>query len=438
MTDQTKGPAMPFSQTPAYNLKVVLKETGIAADTLRAWERRYGLPMPQRTKGGHRLYSQRDIEIIRWLMKQLESGLSISRAVDMYNEQLASGSDPLPAPRAESGFAVQSLTTNPNLDGLRTAWLNACLAYDESQADQIFNQAFALHSVETVTSNLIQQGLHELGEMWLSGKASVQQEHFATGLVMRRLETLIASSPAPTRRETILLACPPDEWHTFSLVLLHLHLRRRGFPTVYLGANVPMARIEEMIQTIKPSLIVMAAQQLITAATLRQASVMLAKKGHLVAFGGRVFNKVPDLRKLIHGEFIGESLDLAGAKIEALVASPVAVKKRSVSAGAESALSFREHRPQIEVELKKRLKKIGITADDTNTANYYFGNALAASLELGSAEFLTADMDWIKNLMAHHNLPAESLHGYVAAYARAAEEVMGRTAKEFTVWLATQ
>lgn len=429
---------MPFSQTPAYNLKVVLKETGIAADTLRAWERRYGLPMPRRTEGGHRLYSQRDIEIIRWLMKQQESGLSISRAVDMYNEQLASGSDPLPASRAQSGFAPQPFPANSNLDGLRTAWLNACLTYDESQADQIFNQAFALHPVETVTSNLIQQGLHEMGEMWFSGKASVQQEHFASGLAMRRLEALIASSPAPTRRETILLACPPDEWHTFSLVLLHLHLRRRGFPTVYLGANVPMARIEETIQTIKPSLIVMAAQQLVTAATLRQASVMLAKKGHLVAFGGRVFNKVPELQKIIHGEFLGASLDSAEAKIESLVEAPVSVKKRSAGAGAESAQAFREHRPQIEVELKKRLKKIGITADDTNTANYYFGNALAAALDLGSAEYLTADMDWIKNLLAHHNLPAESLHGYVAAYSQAAEDVLGRRAKEFTLWLVKQ
>src|SRR5512146_2181039 len=101
-----------ISTTPAFNLKVVLKETGIAADTLRAWERRYGLPMPQRTEGGHRLYSQRDIEIIRWLMKQQESGLSISRAVDMYNEQLASGSDPLPASRAQSGFAPQPFPAN--------------------------------------------------------------------------------------------------------------------------------------------------------------------------------------------------------------------------------------------------------------------------------------------------------------------------------------
>ena len=83
------------STTPAYNLKVVLKETGLAADTLRAWERRYGLPVPERSAGGHRMYSQRDIETIKWLMARQEEGLSISRAVDLWNEHNASGADPL-------------------------------------------------------------------------------------------------------------------------------------------------------------------------------------------------------------------------------------------------------------------------------------------------------------------------------------------------------
>jgi DNA-binding transcriptional MerR regulator len=50
------------NQTPTYNLKAVVQETGLKPDTLRAWERRYGQPQPQRTLGGHRLYSQQDIE----------------------------------------------------------------------------------------------------------------------------------------------------------------------------------------------------------------------------------------------------------------------------------------------------------------------------------------------------------------------------------------
>ena len=53
-----------IEQTPTFNLGVVLQETGLNADTLRAWERRYGMPNPARSEGGHRLYSQLDIDTI--------------------------------------------------------------------------------------------------------------------------------------------------------------------------------------------------------------------------------------------------------------------------------------------------------------------------------------------------------------------------------------
>src|SRR5512142_2905260 len=124
--------------TPAFNLKVVLKETGIAADTLRAWERRYGLPMPQRSAGGHRLYSQRDIETIKWLMRRQMEGLSISRAVELWKEQTASGADPL----AASVQPVFNPAASANLESLRRDWLAACFQFDTVAAEQILNQAF--------------------------------------------------------------------------------------------------------------------------------------------------------------------------------------------------------------------------------------------------------------------------------------------------------
>src|SRR5512147_3243395 len=138
------------STTPAFNLKVVLKETGIAADTLRAWERRYGLPMPERTAGGHRLYSQRDIETIKWLIKREGDGLSISHAVDMWNEQLASGTDPLAASTQGSALvmSVQLPSADTTLDALRAHWIEACLEYSESGAEQVLNQAFSMFPVE--------------------------------------------------------------------------------------------------------------------------------------------------------------------------------------------------------------------------------------------------------------------------------------------------
>ena len=45
-----------FSATPVFNTKAVVQQTGIAAPTLRAWERRYDLLSPERANNDYRLY----------------------------------------------------------------------------------------------------------------------------------------------------------------------------------------------------------------------------------------------------------------------------------------------------------------------------------------------------------------------------------------------
>jgi DNA-binding transcriptional MerR regulator len=77
-----------MDETPTFNLKAVIQETGLKPDTLRAWERRYGLPSPKRTPGGHRLYSGRDIDMLKWLIARQEEGLSISRAVELWRARV--------------------------------------------------------------------------------------------------------------------------------------------------------------------------------------------------------------------------------------------------------------------------------------------------------------------------------------------------------------
>ena len=209
-----------LSRSPAFNLKAVLHETGLAADTLRAWERRYGLPVPQRTAGGHRLYSQYDIETIKWLIARQAEGLSISRAVDLWNEMTASGSDPLAglAPSSLAMLTISSPTVpaDTTLDAIRAEWITACLNFSETQAEQALNRAFSMFPVEAVCIEVLQKGMSEMGSRWYQNQASVQQEHFASGLAMRRLDALLSASPTPTRNLTVLIGCPPNEWHTFT------------------------------------------------------------------------------------------------------------------------------------------------------------------------------------------------------------------------------
>jgi len=91
---------------PSYNLKAVVQETGLKPDTLRAWERRYGFPEPKRTAGGHRLYSQQDINILKWLVARQKEGLSISRAVELWRQLEAEGQLPIGQTSFPGSFAA--------------------------------------------------------------------------------------------------------------------------------------------------------------------------------------------------------------------------------------------------------------------------------------------------------------------------------------------
>ncbi len=419
---------MPLSQAPTYNLKAVLQETGVGADTLRAWERRYGLPKPQRTPGGHRLYSQRDIHLIKWLVARQAEGLSISRAVKRWNGLVEAGEDPLADVRIATARGLGFAPTN--LDAVREEWLTACLRFDEAGAESLLNQAFAFYTPETVITELILRGLHQVGNRWQQGRATVQQEHFVSGLAMRRLDALIAAAPAPMRPGMIVLACPPTELHSLPLLYLNVMLRRRGRNIVFLGADVPLEHLEDTTRTVSAALVVLSAQRLTSARALRDAATLLAGKRVRVAYGGRVFNQIPELRHQIPGEFLGEAVDACIDRIEELLAMPQAVHKPREMKPNLLAQAYYAWRPEIEAVLLRAIAAQGDAAVDLTIANSYFGGALAAALEFGNVTYLAADMEWIHFLLAKPGLPFQTRRAYFTAYAGALRQAMGSRGDE--------
>jgi MerR family transcriptional regulator, light-induced transcriptional regulator len=424
---------MSYNQSPVFNLKAVIKETGIAADTLRAWERRYGLPLPERTPGGHRLYSEYDIETIKWLINKQEDGLSISRAVDLWKETRDSGEDPL----ADLQPAFISEFPAVNIENARQAWIQSCLAFDEFKADQILNQAFAAYSVEIVCMEVLRRGLFDIGELWYQGKASVQQEHFASGLASRKLDTLINAAPAPTRRESILLACPPEEQHVFPLLFLTLFLRRRGWNVVNLGSNVPIAQMEEAADKIQAVLVVMSAQQLTTAIGLRAMAVLLQQKEVQLAFGGRIFNLEADLQDRIPGHFLGTTIETSLQAIETLALHPEPVPIQKPLHAKEIALSeaFIQNRRSIEDFVINTLPEGIISTTHLATANSFLGDTLSAALQLGNPSYLNSDMDWLRTLLTPREIPFTALPEYLEVYEKGIEKTLGKTGATLVQWV---
>ncbi len=362
-----------ISRSPAYNLKAVLRETGLKADVLRAWERRYDLPKPQRTAGGHRLYSEYDIETLKWLRARQAEGVSISRAVELWKGAVVAGQDPLAESSGVSSTQIplRLPVADTRIDILRQNWLKANLAFDSFKVDEVLSQAFSVYPVETVCTEILQKGLSEIGNYWYVDQATAQQEHFASALASRRLEALISATPRPTRQQTIVIGCPPDEWHTFSVLLLSLLLRRRGLDVIYLGADIPIQQMKETAAAIKPDLIVLAAQQLTTAASLRSTALALQGTGVALAYGGAIFNRLPGVRQRIPGHFLGETLEVALDLVEQLAAAsfPVSSAVQASEAEQELARLYLEKRPLIEVAVFEKLHQADLHTEYINEAN---------------------------------------------------------------------
>lgn len=430
---------MTISQTPTYNIKVVLNQTGIAADTLRAWERRYGLPTPQRTAGGHRLYSERDIETIKWLLAKQDEGLSISRAVDLWNENIGSGSDPLAdsvSTSSTSHLAISPAAPDSTLTTLRADWIQACTEFDEIAAEQILNQAFSLFPIEAVCLDVIQKGMSDIGNLWYENNISVQQEHFASSLAMRRLDALLSASPAPTKKEAILVGCPANEWHTLVPLLIALFLRRRGYKVIYLGANVPASRFAETVKDTKADLVLLVAQQLISAAALQGTAQALTNKNIPVAYGGRIFNLRPGLQEYIPGYFLGNEVGSAIGETEKIL------KSKSVPKAAKAASqryiaahqAYTSKRTRIEATLKELVQPLAISPDEINTGILFLGDHITAALQLGDMSYVSVEIDWLRMLLTSHATHPEQLVNFMEVYSRAVDKNINGQGKPIVEW----
>ena len=427
-------------EEPYLNLKAVVQRTGLKPDTLRAWERRYGLPSPERSSGGHRLYSQRDVDTIGWLMARQREGLTISRAVELWEQLQAEGRDPVRTPPAVAAPPASVLVPQPaggTVGQWRARWTDACLAYEEQRAEQLLNQAFSLYSPETVALELLQRAVAEIGERWYLGDVTVQQEHFCSGLAVRRLEALIMAAPPPMRPGRILVVAPPEEQHILALLLITFLLRRRGWDVVYLGANVPLEQLENTVATIQPRLVVMAAQLLPTAAALREAAEALQQAGVPLAYGGLIFNLSPTLRQRIPGHFLGEQIEAAPLMVESLLSAPrPAPTPQAIPDRCRRALDhFAARQSLIEARVIRSLHAQGYAHNHLTLANHEMGANIAAALALGDMDLIGTGIEWVTGLIRNYRLPVEELQRYVQAYHQAAAEELDERGQPVVTWL---
>jgi len=234
-----------------YKMGTIARMTGLSPALLRAWERRHGLLDPERTEGGHRLYTEDDLIVLRQVKRLLDEGRSIGEVAVLGRQELLARSGASLRPDRPGGAP----TTAGGPAELLEAIVEAAVDIDHTRLERSLDAAFALVSPEYVVSQVLEPAARRIGELWVEGRCSVAGEHMASSAFILRLQKLLENTNRilGDASPQVVTACFPDELHEVGALVVAYLLTLNGLQVVHLGAALPFEDLERAIDVLHPS-----------------------------------------------------------------------------------------------------------------------------------------------------------------------------------------
>jgi DNA-binding transcriptional MerR regulator len=228
------------------------RRIGIAATTIRTWDRRYSLGPSYREPGRHRRYSEHDLARLQLMRRLTVDGVAPAEAARIAK----AARDPvgqLPAGNVArlAGPSGEWTSAPGTAKGLR----RAALALDPAEVDRLLDLALAA-GVERAWTAAIAPALRDLGRRYSTAGRYIAAEHLLSGAVSAAL----ARVPRPRTRSRALFGCASAEQHTLPLEALAAALAERGVATRMLGAQVPASALRDALARTDPAAVLIWAQ----------------------------------------------------------------------------------------------------------------------------------------------------------------------------------
>jgi len=215
-----------------YSIKAVAQATGLTVETLRAWERRYGVVVPNRDEGGRRVYRAEDVLRLRRLREATERGHPIGRLAGLSDDGLASLLD-------ESTDRRVRAASNAFVERI----LESAQRFRTAECEQALTLAIAMLPPLQLVSEVLQPLLREVGERWHRGELAISQERLVSTIVRRNVGLMLDTYDRSARRAAVVFATLPGERHELGLLMSAMVCASRGFKVHYLGIDLPPGEI---------------------------------------------------------------------------------------------------------------------------------------------------------------------------------------------------
>jgi DNA-binding transcriptional MerR regulator len=245
---------------PDYGIGALARRLGVAAATLRDWERRYGIGPGGRTAGGHRRYRPDDVARIEYMRRLVLDGVPPGEAA-----RVALAAPPAPEPAtpvraaapparepAAWGAGGRSLPLPDQMPQAR-GLARAALALDSPAISRLLDRSLREIGVVATWEKLAVPVLVAIGERHAATGTCVDVEHLLSAQLLTALAGLTARLAEPLNARPVLLACADDEQHSLPLYALAAALAERRVGTRMLGARTPPAALAEAVSRIGPA-----------------------------------------------------------------------------------------------------------------------------------------------------------------------------------------
>ncbi len=224
-------------------IRVVSIRTGLPMETLRAWERRYGFPKPERRAGSNRrLYATADVERLMAIARTIERGYRVGDVVHMPPGELA------------------ALTVSHALKA-EPATLDVGVLIERLRVDDVVGVEDGLrHAAATLGARrFVTEVAHPfavgVGDAWAEGRLEVRHEHIATECLTTQLRHMLTAYQDVTARPSVLLATLPGEPHTLALQMVALYLAISGAKPRLLGASTPPEQLARAATSLRADVV---------------------------------------------------------------------------------------------------------------------------------------------------------------------------------------
>lgn len=233
--------------------------------TLRTWEQRYGVVLPQRSAGNYRLYDDEAVRRLAVMGSLVRAGWSAHEAAEQVVADAEAAAAQVPRPEVPS--------SDPGVGEL----VACAVDFDVARLERALSDAFSDRDVAEVVDEWLMPSMVRLGRAWQCGEVSIAGEHFVTAAVHRRLAHTFQTWPAPASRGVrVVVGLARGSRHELGILSFALVLRSRGVAVTYLGGDLPLEAWLGSVRAIGPAAVVLSAPTIEDLPAVREVVEALA------------------------------------------------------------------------------------------------------------------------------------------------------------------